>query len=336
VTEHIVVPEDRAGLELDEFLCLLYPEWNKGFVRRLVREGVITVDGMPATPSQRLRPHQVCLVDTAAVQEPPAPPVAPGIEVPILYEDEDVMVVDKPAGLAVEPERWARDRGSLSGALLQLARERAAGVAERGLDVRPRLVHRIDKDTSGAVVVAKNLAAERRLRRAFDRGGVHKVYLALVEGEFPLELGATETIDLPIGPDERRTGRQTVRKRGGKPARTRVSIERRFRGFTLLRCEPLTGRAHQIRVHLAARGFPLVVDPFYGRSDSLHLSRFKPGYRPKRGRPERPLIARLTLHALEVGIPGEGGDAEVRVRAPLHKDFAITLKQLEKHRSLLA
>ena len=129
-------------------------------------------------------------------------------------------------------------------------------------------------------------------------------------------------------------GRMVVAASGGKPARTRIAVERRFRGYTLLRCEPLTGRTHQIRVHLAARGFPLAVDRTYGRRDALLLSQIKADYRPKRGRAERPLIGRLTLHALEVGIPVPGGgDERVLVRAPLPKDFANTLKQLSKVRA---
>src|SRR5690606_39268941 len=146
----------------------------------------------------------------------PDAPEAPRVELPVLYEDEEVLVVDKPPGLAVEPERWERGNACVAGALLELALGRSgidAAVPDEptaGLDFRPRLVHRIDKDTSGALLVAKALEAERRLREAFEERRIEKVYLALVEGEHPLEDGDTDVIDLPIAPDLRRSGKMRV------------------------------------------------------------------------------------------------------------------------------
>jgi len=350
MSEVYIVPRDRAGMELDEFLCLLFPEWNKGFLRRMVREGKVLVDGEQVLPSRRLRADQVLMVDIDP-DAAPAAPIAPGIELEILHETDGWLVIQKPAGLAVEPERWARERASMSGAMLQVARSRAGDDATE-IDERLRIVHRLDKETSGALLVAKDLDAERALRTAFEEGRVAKAYLALVEGEHPLPDGEVETIDVPLGPDARRSGRMRVmprkvgrngeaprrskRKAAGKPSRTRIRVEQRFRGFTLLRCEPLTGRTHQIRVHLADAGFPLAVDKVYGRRDALLLSELKSSYRAKRGRAEHPLIDRLTLHAAEIGVPDVRGRSEelVRVTAPLPKDFARALMQLEKHRSL--
>jgi len=340
VTETIVVPLERSGLELDEFLCLHFPEFNKGFLRRAVRDGLILIDGMRASPSQRLRADQVLLVDLDEAEPPPVP-VAPEAELPILHEDEDLLAVDKPAGLAVEPERWARSAASLAGALLALARARSGaedeGVGEgegTPLDLRLRAVHRLDKDTSGVLIVAKHLEAERALRAAFEHERVRKTYWALVEGEHPLEDGGELEIDLALGPDERRSGRMVVDEQAGKPARTRISVLQRFRGFTWLACRPQTGRTHQIRVHLAAIGFPLAVDPLYGRRDQLFLSEVKAGYRAKRGRPERALAPRLTLHAAAIEVPSPSEPTRViRVEAPLPKDLAQLLKQLGKVRA---
>jgi len=332
VTETIVVPFERAGLELDEFLCLHFPEFNKGYLRRAVREGLILIDGMRAQPSQRLRVDQVLIVDLDEAEAPPAP-VAPEAALPILYEDEDLLVVDKPAGLAVEPERWARGAASLAGALLAMAHARSPEGDGAPLELRLRAVHRIDKDTSGALVVAKHLEAERALRAAFEHDRVRKNYWALVEGEHPLADGEEEEIDLALGPDEKRSGRMVVDPEG-KPARTRIAVLQRFRGFTWLACRPLSGRTHQIRVHLAARGFPLAVDPLYGRRDELLLSNVKAAYRAKPGRPERPLIARLTLHAAAVELESPRDAARtIRVEAPLPKDLAQLLKQLAKVRA---
>lgn len=327
----ILVPDEHVGLELDEFLCLVFPHLSKGFLRRLVRDGGVLVDGEASKPDQRLRPFQVVLVDLEGDEAPPAP-VAPVERVPVLYEDEHVLVVDKPPGLATEPERWARFKPSLAGALLELATD---GEAEGPVDYRPRLVHRLDKDTSGAVLVAKDLETERRLRAAFEAGEVRKGYLALVEGEHPLADGDEERIELPIAPDARRSGRMRTAERGGKASCTVVRVEQRFRGFTLMRCEPLTGRTHQIRVHLAATGFPLAVDPVYGRRDALLLSEIKRGYRPKKGRPERPLLSRLSLHAESLAFPSPDPSAPpVRVEAEVPSDLIRALRQLAKVRAL--
>lgn len=322
---HLCIDAEQAGLELDEFLCLAFPLLGKRFLRKQVRQGNVLINGQPGVPSQRVRLDEVISIGIEDEDEEAARLPEPALELPLLYEDEHVFVVDKPSALGVEPDRWDPKLPSLIGALTQAAAE-----AENGS--RPRLVHRLDKDTSGAVLVAKTLEAERHLREAFDSGDVRKHYLALVEGEYPLEDGEDEVIDLPIGPGRKKSGVMCVSD-SGKPSRTRVWVERRFRGFTLLGCEPLTGRTHQIRVHLSATGFPLVVDPTYGRLRSLALSQIKAGYRPKRGRPEAPLISRLTLHARSIDFPCVETGARVRVEAPLPRDFERVLKQMAKVRA---
>jgi 23S rRNA pseudouridine1911/1915/1917 synthase len=333
---HILVPDERSGIELDEFLSLTFPLLNKGFLRQKVRDGRVLVDGSPAKPSQRLKQAQVLSIEFEEDEDYPDAPEAPRIELPVLYEDAEVLVVDKPAGIAVEPERWERGNACVAGALLELALGRSGldpalpDEPMTGLDFRPRLVHRIDKDTSGALLVAKNLESERRLREAFEERRIDKIYLALVEGEHPLAADETEIIDLPIAPDLRRSGKMRVHE-SGKEAQTRVRVAQRYAGYTLMACEPLSGRTHQIRVHLSASGFPLVVDPLYGRQDAFNLSTFKRGYRPKRGQVEKPLIERLTLHAASIGFPDQEG-RQVSVDAPLAKDLDRTLKQLGKWR----
>jgi RluA family pseudouridine synthase len=346
MTSHIPIPPERIGMELDEFLCLSFPLLNKGFLRRQVRERKVLVDGNPAVPSQKLRMDQVLIVEFDDTEDLPEAPIAPAAKIPILHEDDLVLAVDKPPGLAVEPERWARSNASVAGALLELALARTDAAPEDpvlpvgALEFRPRIVHRLDKDTSGVLLVAKSVEAERRLRTAFDAGEVEKTYLALVDGEHPLEDGDSEVIDLPIGPDERKSGRMRVDPSDGKPSQTRIRVEQRFRGFTLLACQPLTGRTHQIRVHLREIGFPLAVDPAYGRRNALFLSEIKRGYRKKPGHAESPLIDRLTLHARTIEFPDpakspSGGESvkRIRVEAPLPKDLERVLKQLGKVRA---
>lgn len=324
-----VVPPERAGLELDEFLCLQFPGVSKGALRSEVRAGRVLLGGAEVHPAQRLREGDVvlCAFDE---DDLPQPPAAPAMALPVLYEDDAVLVVDKPAKLAVESERWAPELPTLAGALMALAEE-------RGAPWRPRLLHRLDKDTTGAIAAAKTLPAERALRAAFEEGLVRKRYLALVEGEHPLPEGEHEVIDRPIAPDERRSGRMVVRA-DGKPSQTRIAVLERFSGFTLIAAEPLTGRTHQIRVHLADAGFPLVIDHVYGRRNELMLSELKPKYRAKRGSIERPLMDRLTLHAAtltlpavadEEGVPGSPGTT---VEAPTPKDLRRVLDQLRKVR----
>jgi hypothetical protein len=195
----------------------------------------------------------------------------------------------------------------------------------------------------GAIAAAKSLEAERVLRTAFEHGEVQKRYLALVEGEHPLDIGESEVIDRPIAPDERKSGRMIVHP-SGKPSQTRISVVERFAGYTLMAAEPLTGRTHQIRVHLSDAGFPLVIDHVYGRRNELKLSELKAGYRGKRGAVERPLMDRLTLHAAVLTLPpvpdstpidGEPlipGSPGARVESPLPADLGRVLKQLRKVR----
>jgi 23S rRNA pseudouridine1911/1915/1917 synthase len=330
VSQYYTIQSDQIGMELDEFLCRLHPLTSKRLLRRLVREGAVTVNAAPAAPAQRLRADDVVGLEFDEDDLPVALEPRP-IEEPLdlLYEDAHSLVVDKPADLLVEPDRWDETRPNLLSALHALAVHRGG---EAGAEFRPRLVHRLDKDTSGAVVIAKSIEAERVLGAAFEHGQVEKRYLALVEGEHPLADGASETIELAIGPNSKRDGSMCARK-DGKPAATVVRVEQRFHGFTLLSAQPLSGRTHQIRVHLAAKGFPLAVDPLYGRRRALKLSELKSSYRHKPGTVESPLIARLTLHAASVEFPDvQSGARRVRVEAPLPRDFERTLRQLAKVR----
>ena len=345
--EVIVVPRERAGLELDEFLCLERPLINKGFFRRLVRAGEITVDGGVVLPNRRLSEGEIVMLpleELADRDDLPFELAAPDVPISVLFEDANVLVVDKPAGVASEPERWAPESGCMAGALLEYA-IRAAGNGP--MAYRPRLLHRLDKDTSGVLVAAKNLDTERILRTAFESGEVSKTYLALVEGEWPdeeeirLDGELGEEMELSrrerrkLGKSSRRAHRMAVLPKGGKPALTRVSVAARYRGFTLLTCLPETGRTHQIRVHLAHAGFPLAVDPLYGRRDALCLSELKRNYRSKPGRPERPLIDRLTLHAAGIRLPdptAESPTKSLEIEAPMPSDFQRITRQLAKIR----
>ncbi len=250
----------------------------------------------------------------------------------ILYEDDDLLVIDKPAGLLVIPDRWDPAKPTvvkLARAYLQMRAEAGGHIAAEP----PRIwvVHRLDRETSGVLILAKSDRTHAALSRQFERGKVQKTYLALVSGQGIRTAGI---IRLPIGPHPHRPGMMAIRRRHGKAASTRYAVLERFRGYTLLDVRPQTGRSHQIRVHLQAIGHPLAIDVLYGSGEPLLLSALKPSYRPKAGAAEHPLMARLTLHAhaLELLHPLHG--TTCTWVAPLPKDFAAVLRNLRRYRRL--
>jgi 23S rRNA pseudouridine955/2504/2580 synthase/23S rRNA pseudouridine1911/1915/1917 synthase len=239
----------------------------------------------------------------------------------ILYRDDNLIAVFKPAGVATIPGRDESD--SL---LEQLGRQ--LNIPSSGdADPRVRVVHRLDKDTSGALLFALNRAAQQHVSHQFQNNTVEKEYLALVRGK-PAEKEGL--IDAPLAPHPASAKRMGVVKHGGRPARTQWRLEESFRGFSLIRCFPKTGKTHQIRVHLAHVALPLAIDPLYSSAQPIFLSQFKRGYRPTRGEAERPLIARLTLHAEKLRLTNLDGQP-LEIIATLPKDFRATLNQLHRH-----
>ncbi|MHC4380673.1 MAG: RluA family pseudouridine synthase [Planctomycetota bacterium] len=318
----LAVEADWSGITLDEFLAAHWPRIAKGKLRDLVRSGGITVDGMPAQPSDKLRTGQVVLieVDMGSLKEI----ATHRLDLEVLYEDEHLVAVNKPAGIPVEPSRWGEHPLHLSGALLDWAERRQE---EGPLEKRPRGLHRLDLGTTGVMLYALSLEAERYYRNLFESRMIDKTYHALVVGE----VGEGGTIDLALAPDGRRTGSMRVDDRG-KPSVTDYAPVERFRGYSLVEAFPRTGRTHQIRVHLASIGHPLMVDPRYGGSEAMLLSHLKSGYRPKKGQVERPLMDRLTLHARSVRFVPFGGTEEITIEADYPKDFRIALDKLRRWR----
>ena len=247
----------------------------------------------------------------------------------ILYQDDNLIAVNKPAGLVTIP-----GRGETESVLERLATQIA--LPHSGTeDPRVRVVHRLDKDTSGVLLFAKNLPAQRHLSHQFQNNQVRKEYHAIVHGRPDADEGE---IDAPIGPHPTRREQMSVLKKGGRPARTAWKVEQRFRGYALLRVFPKTGKTHQIRVHLKHVGMPLAVDPLYtsrppaeaGSPIGLFLSGFKRGYRSKSGEDERALIDRLTLHAERLRVRNVDA-VELAIDAPLPKDFRVALNMLTKY-----
>jgi len=232
---------------------------------------------------------------------------------PVIFEDEALLAFDKPSGLLVAPDRWDKARVNL----MALVHARyGAGVAN---------VHRLDADTSGVLLCAKTKAALDALSGQFQAKTAEKTYHALVEGA-PAQDGFV--VELALREDERRPGRMGPAKKGGKPCATRFEVLERFRGFAWLACRPLTGRTHQIRVHLAALGLPILNDAFYGTDQRLLLSALKRGYKGRAT--EQPLIDRLALHASELIVRHPVTGLPAALRAPLPKEFDVALKYLRR------
>lgn len=232
----------------------------------------------------------------------------------ILHLDRDLVVIDKPPNLLSVPARDDEPN------VVDLLR----GRAELADNPAVRVVHRIDRDASGLLVLARTLEAQQDLVRQFMERSVEKEYLALVSG-FVVEDGA---VDLPLLIDPRKPIARVSSR--GKPSRTTYRIVQRVAGHTLLACCPITGRMHQIRAHLAAIEFPLAVDPLYGGGAAIYLSHFKPRYRPSRKHEERPLIDRLTLHAARIQFVHPATGETVTFESPLPKDFRAAINQLSR------
>ena len=247
---------DRDGERLDAAVARLAPELSRSAAQRLLEEGRILLDGRPGKKNQKVAAGQEIVID---LPQPKAPSVtAEEIPLDVVYEDDDVIVVNKPKGLVVHPAAGHPD-GTLVNALLHHCAGSLSGI---GGETRPGIVHRIDKDTSGLIIAAKNDAAHQALAAQLADHTLARTYECLAVGSFREDSG---TVDAPIGrhPTNRKKMAVTAK---GKPAVTHWQVLARYPGYTYLRCRLETGRTHQIRVHLAYRGHPIAGDPVYGRS----------------------------------------------------------------------
>lgn len=233
---------------------------------------------------------------------------------PVLFEDDALVAYDKPSGLLVAPDRWDKERENLMD--LVHAQDSPAWFN----------AHRLDKDTSGIVLCAKTKDALDALSRDFETRDVEKTYVALVRG---VPSPAKGRIDHPLAPDPAWPGRMKVSPQG-KPAETEYEVAETWRDCAFVRLQPHTGRTHQLRVHLAAIGNPIIADAFYGKGRGLYLSDFKRGYKPAREE-ERPLMGRLALHAHALVFRHPVSGEAVTVTSPLPRDFEVALKMLRKH-----
>ena len=291
-TYHLVA--GIAGIRLDRFIADNCPELTRTHAQRLISEGCITVNGEKAKPSLKLDAGDT--VDVIVPPTPPSPLAPEPIPLNIIYEDDDLLVVDKPPGLTVHPAP-GHTHHTLVNALLA----RVPHLGDMGDSLRPGIVHRLDRDTSGLMLVAKNQSAQLNLIEQFKERSVNKAYLVLVKGKLTPEEGI---IDAAIGRDAGNRKRMAVVKEG-RPARTEYRVIKYLNDFTLLEIKPETGRTHQIRVHLGAIGYPVVGDAVYGVRS--------------------PYLSRQFLHACRLGfkLPSSGEYVEFRSELPEDLEKAL-------------
>jgi 23S rRNA pseudouridine1911/1915/1917 synthase len=296
---HATVPGELGGLRFDQALARLFPQYSRNRLQAWLRSGHIKLDGRSAEAR-----HAVSGGEEVVLEPPPVPdaavPQAQRMPLKVVHEDAELIVIDKPAGLVVHPGAGQPDR-TLLNALLAHAPKLAA-------IPRAGIVHRLDKDTSGLLVVAKTVEAQAELARQLAARTMRRTYLAVVQGDPP----ASGTIDAPLGRDVRSRVRMAVTHRG-KPARTGFRVVERFGAAALLECRLETGRTHQIRVHLQHIRHPLVGDSVYRRGTRRGIS-----------------FPRQALHAAELTLVHPRTGQPATWRSPLPRDMKRLLQDLRK------
>jgi len=293
---------DKSGIRLDRYVSEKYPELSRTRAQKLIEEGYITVNSRIVKPSYKVQPG-----DKVEIRIPPPVPttITPEyIPLKIIYEDSDLIVIDKPAGLTVHPAP-----GHYTHTLVHAVLAHAPDIAT-GDSQRPGIVHRLDKNTSGLIVVARNPVSHMNLADQFKKREVTKVYLVLVQGHVAPEEGIIEA-NIGRNPHNRKTMAVVSR---GREARTAYKVIRYVDGYTLLEVRPRTGRTHQIRVHLAAIGHPVVGDETYG------------------GKTE--ILDRQFLHAYRLGFRLPSSGKYVEFESPLPGDLSQALEKISQDKNV--
>lgn len=286
---------------LDKWLSSAIPELSRSYIQKCIKEGQALVNGMPCKAGYRLR-----VDDEVVFQVPEAvEPVIDAEDIPlsILYEDADLLVVDKPKGMVVHPAP-GHYSGTLVNAVLYHCRGQLSGI--NGV-LRPGIVHRIDRDTTGSLIVCKNDPAHKAIAQQLKTHSLNRSYRAIVHGVIEEDEG---TVSAPIGRDERDRKRMSINERNGKEAVTHYRVLGRFREYTYIECRLETGRTHQIRVHMTSIGHPLLGDEVYGSRKTVYR------------------LQGQTLHAYELGFIHPRTQQYLEVKAPIPAYFSHLLEIL--------
>jgi len=301
-----LVPLESAGDRLDVFLARQLPDVSRSQIARAISEGGAKVGGKIRKASHRLQAGDLILFDGVAPTAPGPQPEA--IELDVLFEDEEMVVINKPTGMVVHPAK-----GHWQGTLASALAGRYQSLSDVGGENRPGIVHRLDRDTSGVIVVARTNRAHLELSRQFADREVKKTYIAFTRGEPNYD---RDWIDQPIGPHPKYREKMAIAPDHPerREARTFFEIMERYKGFAQLRLEPETGRTHQIRVHLAHVGTPVLCDPLYGDPRPLTAAEL---VRDSRDDSSPIVLARLALHAFRLKLRHPILGTELEFSAPL-------------------
>jgi 23S rRNA pseudouridine1911/1915/1917 synthase len=310
------------GIRLDQYLTSLFPDYSRSVVQRVIDASGVVVNGRTAKASYRVRHGDVIRVQKPEPTHPE--PVAENIPIHILHEDEYLAVLNKPAGMVVHPAK-----GHWSGTLVNALRFHFDQLSGINGDYRAGIVHRLDRDTTGVILVAKEEQTHRDLSLLFEQRKVFKEYLALTQGVLDRD---SDYIEARIGHHPHDRVKMMVTDEEDEDAKDAVSyyeVIERFRGFTFVRVQPRTGRTHQIRVHLASVGCPVAADKVYSGRDRLHLADLVPGLEKE----DVPLLTHQALHAHRLRLRHPRTAHLLEVEAPLPDEFQRTLEALRQHRS---
>jgi len=299
----IELNQQDAGKRLDHAIHQRFPQFSRARVQSWIKGGHVLINGNATRASYIVRPSDV--IDVEPSDPPPLRATPEPIPLTILYEDADVVAIDKPAGMIVHS-----GAGVHSGTLVNALLHRFASLSRSAGELRPGIVHRLDRYTSGVLLVAKNDAAHQRLAEQFANRQVEKTYLALVHGKVKQDRGR---IEKPIARDPRQRVRMTARLAHGRAAWSEYRVLRRFDAFTLLEVRIGTGRTHQIRVHLASIGHPVVGDRLYGAPAKIGST---------------PTLARYFLHAHRITFHQPSTGEPVTADSPLPEDLEAWMQHL--------
>ena len=325
----VSVPKDAAGQRLDQFLTLQMEGVSRSRIQLLLEQGDVVLDGARPKASYKLRGGE-SIVITGEPRPAPLKAIAEDIPLNVVYEDKDLAVIDKPAGMMVHAGSGATDDARSRGTLVNALLHRFRALSSTGGELRPGIVHRLDKETSGLIIVAKNDRTHAALARKFSGREIRKTYFALVHGAVERAKG---TIDAPIGRDPVRRTRMTTRVH--ENSRSAVShyevlrrLETRFGKFTLVRVRIETGRTHQIRVHMASIGHPVVGDTLYGAARQLSTRALESG-RESRVVREDLRLGRNFLHAAELAFTHPLTGKALTLTSPLPEELEAFLQRLD-------
>ena len=303
ITEEFEVLAEYEGERLDKFLSVIYPNYSRSFFQKLIKDSLVWVNEQNQKASYPLKIEDLVRVQIPDAVELSILPV--NIPLDILYEDEDVLVVNKPKGMVVHPSA-GHYSGTLVNAVLFHCKDSLSGING---EIRPGIVHRIDMDTTGSLIVCKNDESHVNIAKQIKEHSVNRIYVGIVKGLVKEEEGI---IDAPIGrhPTERK--RMAINEKNGKPARTHYQVLKRFGQYTYMQFRLETGRTHQIRVHMASIGHPLLGDTLYSDGKSPFKN-----------------LCGQTLHARTIGFLHPKTGQYMEFEAPLPDYFSSLLKKLE-------